>query len=213
MSDKKGRLLESVITPEVQLRYAYLTKVDAKYKIFSVQGILDPLNDPKHKDFVDKLKDKIKTLADDFLSTVDEKKQQFIKKQYKLEFPLKDELVDYKATGKLILKAKSNSEHPPTVFIVTRGKLEATTKIVWGGSIGEIKILLNPYVCDAQKTYGVSFLLHSVKVVKFAASKGVAGAASGFTADADTVEDTPVTGEESDNEYGEDEEDEEAGNF
>jgi hypothetical protein len=213
---KKSKLLESAITPIVTLRYAYLTKVDDKYGIFSVQGLMDPEADPKHKAFVDQTRSKAQELVSEMLSKVDEKKRQYIQKNYKLELPIKDELVDYKPTGKLVLKAKSNKDHPPSVFVVADGKLVATTKIVWSGSTGEIKILLNPYVCDAQKTYGVSFLLSAVKVAKFATGRGsTPGAAIGFSADADTTCDAPsaVPSETPPTDSGSDTEGDDTGSF
>lgn len=210
------RKLKSFVTPVVTLKYCYLNKPDEKYKYFSCQGILDVEGDPAHKAFIDKIKAEAKVEVDKMLADVDDKKRQFILKTYKQELPIKDELVEYQPTGKLVMKAKSNIAHPPSVFVVEQGKLVSTTKGVWGGSLGEIKVLMNPYVCDAQKNYGVSFLLSAVKVTKFAVSGTAPGAAAGFTAGSDTESYTPAVTSETppcDSGASDDEGDPSAGNF
>jgi hypothetical protein len=184
---KKKEFLKVMVSPKVKLSWAYLTKVDEKFKKYSVTGELDP-SDPEHKAFLDKLEAETKEAMGKLLAAVEEPaRREYIKKTYKLTSPVATQLVDYKPTGRYTIKPKAKAEKPPGVCTTVDGQVVATSRIVWTGSEGKIKMLLNPYICDAQKTYGLSLLLEAVQVTRFAdAPSGVGGKFSGFDPDENT---------------------------
>lgn len=178
--------LEVMVTPSMELNFAYLTKIDDKFKKYCCNGMID-LSNPLHVTFKGQLDDACRRLASALLAELPEAKRAYVAQNFQLSLPVKEEMKDFKPTGRLFIKPTANPDHPPTVVEVVNGAPVATTKCVFGGSKGQIKFLLNPYIHDANRKYGVSLLLEAVKVDTFAASSGgTGGKMSGFDTNADT---------------------------
>ena len=167
------------VTPFAPFRYIWLGRQDTKFDPkYSVEIVLDPDNDPDHKQFMDDVDELNVEVADELLKGIKKGKKAYSPKEMFKE--IEDD--DGNPTGKYSLKATTKMK--PKVVDADKNIIpDETLCRCYSGTIGRLILGLKKSVVSTRKTVGLTVYLSKAQITEpvFGGSSDFDAVDNGYT--------------------------------